>query len=217
MSTLPVLLGSCFDVYGSELMQGGPEGYVFYYGLESMQSDGGNRKKLLESIYLPGYADLPIETQSRFFSIKNTIVVNNQNKGLYGYCYYMDHAVLFSYSYETSEVKLIQELPVMMEARFEVFGKETFLVSNEDFYRVSDSTIPHYEGALQYANSTGYIALSYERDEEGMIQSNKFAFYFSGKMFNNFFNVVNNYFFKHFCQFTSDSNLYIWCNLLNCF
>ena len=52
MLTLPVLLGSCFDVYGSELMQGGPEGYVFYYGLESMQSDGGNRKKLLESIYL---------------------------------------------------------------------------------------------------------------------------------------------------------------------
>ena len=177
LSTLPVLLGSCFDVYGSELMQGGPEGYVFYYGLESMQSDGGNRKKLLESIYLPGYADLPIETQSRFFSIKNTIVVNNQNKGLYGYCYYMDHAVLFSYSYETSEVKLIQELPVMMEARFEVFGKETFLVSGEEFYCVSDPTIPHYEGALQYANSMGYVAMNYERDEEGMIQSSKFAFY----------------------------------------
>lgn len=46
LSALLVLLGSCFDVYGSELMQGGPEGYVFYYGLESMQSDGSNRKKL---------------------------------------------------------------------------------------------------------------------------------------------------------------------------
>ena len=70
----------------------------------------------------------------------------------------------------------------MMEARFEVFGKETFLVSNEDFYRVSDSTIPHYEGALQYANSMGYVAMNYERDEEGMIQSNKFAFYsYSGE------------------------------------
>ena len=54
----------------------------------------------------------------------------------------MNTAVLFSYSYETSEAKLIQELPVMMEARFEVFGKETFLVSNKDFYRVSDSTFP---------------------------------------------------------------------------
>lgn len=89
----------------------------------------------------------------------------------------MNTALLFSYSYETSEAKLIQELPLMMEARFEVFGKETFLVSNKDFYRVSDSTVPHYEGALQYANSMGYVAMNYERDEEGMIQSSKFAFY----------------------------------------
>lgn len=177
LSALPILLGSCFDVYGSELMQGGPEGYVFYYGLESMQSDGGNRKKLLSSIYLPGYADLPIETEHGFFSQKNTIIVNNQNKGLYGYCYYVDHAALFSYSYETAEAKLIQELPVMMEAKFEVFGKETFLMSNKDFYRVSDSAASRYEGALQYANSTGYVALNYEQDEEGKIQSSKFAFY----------------------------------------
>lgn len=67
LSTLPVLLGSCFDVYGSELMQGGPEGYVFYYGLESIQSDGGNKKKLLESIYLPGYADLPLRRKAVSF------------------------------------------------------------------------------------------------------------------------------------------------------
>lgn len=177
LSALPVLLGSCFDVYGSELMQGGPEGYVFYYGLESMQSDGSNKKKLLSSIYLPDYGDLPIETEHGFFSQKNTIIVNNQNKGVYGYCYYGDHAALFSYSYETAEAKLIQELPVMMEAKFEVFGKETFLVSNEEFYRVSDSMASRYEGELQYANSTGYVALNYELDEEGKIQSSKYAFY----------------------------------------
>ena len=177
LSALPVLLGSCLDIYGSELLQGGPEGYVFYYGLESMQSDGGNQKRVLESVHLPGYGDLPLETEHRFFSRKNTIVVNDQNEGLYGYCYGVDRAALFSYSYETAEAKLIQELPAMTEARFEVFGKETFLVSNEDFYRVSDPKMTHYEGTLQYANSTGYVALSYERDEEGMIQSSKFAFY----------------------------------------
>ena len=161
-SILP-MLSSCLYSYGSQYQQGAPEGYIFYYGLESMLSDGSQNKMLLDSVVSPSGKVVSLEENERLG--RRPLITAKKSEGeIYGYAFNESIGVLFSYSYLTGEVKSLAEVDSSEvthgyghDASFLSFDSHVFLRFNTFSYWLNDNETQRIDGRILYSNDSGYF------------------------------------------------------------
>ena len=161
-SILPIL-SSCLYSFGSQYQQGAPEGYVFYYGLESMLSDGSQNKMLLDSVISPSGKVVSLEEDERLG--RRPLITAKKSEGeIYGYAYNESIGVLFSYSYLTGEVTSLAEVGpsedvwrYSLRARFLSFDSHIFLCFNTFSYWLNENEAQRMDGRILYSNDSGYF------------------------------------------------------------
>ena len=161
--SIPLMLSSCLYSYGSQDQQGAPEGDVFYYGLESMLSDGSQRKMLLDSVVSPSGKVVSLEEVKKLG--RRPLITAKKSEGeIYGYAFNESIGVLFSYSYLTGKVASLAEVDSSEvthgyghDARFLSFGSRVFLRFNTFSYWLNENDAQRIEGRILYSNDSGYF------------------------------------------------------------
>lgn len=157
------MLSSCLYSYSPQYKQGAPEGYVFYYGLESMLSDGSQEKMLLDNVVSPSGKVVSLEENERL-GRRPLITAKKSDGEIYGYAFNESIGVLFSYSYRTGEVKSLTEIGPSEDtwgysrrARFSSFDSHIFLCFNTFSYWLNENDAQRIDGRILYSNDSGYF------------------------------------------------------------